>query len=76
MVCWPLDPCVKMLSTGTTRHLQAVEDVVGASEDRHVIPAGTMCKFFGMDSDGDVILREGSHQRVIFLRDLDKLSLQ
>lgn len=65
--CYPLEP---------HDDLQAVEDVIDASEDRHVIPAGTICKFLGMDNDGDVILREGRHQSVIFLQDLDKLSLQ
>ena len=57
-------------------NLVVMEDVIDSSEDRNVISTGTICKYLGMDSDGDVIIQTGVRKRIIFLEDLDKLSLR
>ena len=73
------DRCYK-LEVGD--NLVATASIMDATEDKKVIPAGVRCKFFGFDSDGDVLLGlldQGTPRplrRVIFHEDLDSLSLE
>ena len=56
-------------------NLEVMESVVDASADRQIIPAGTKCRFFRWDPDGDPVLRFDGKSYCIFIHDLDKLSL-
>ena len=57
-------------------HLMATADIEDSSHERRIIPAGSVCSFIGQDEDGDLILKSGQQQFVIFAQDLDHLSMR
>ena len=55
--------------------LTATSKIVDASEGRHVIPQGERVRFGGFDLDGDVIVKHGLRELMVFYEDMDQLSL-
>ena len=58
--------------------LMATSDIIDATDNRRLIPEGTISRFRGHDSDGDVLITIGGTKikTVIFYEDLTKLSLE
>ena len=55
--------------------LDVLEDIEDAMENSSLISKGTKCKFLGWDYDGDVAIFVNGARHIIFMQDLDKLSL-
>ena len=58
--------------------LVASGNIVDATENKNVIPAGTRCIYIGRDGDGDVLLMVGTPRarRIIFKEDIHRLTLK
>ena len=67
-----VDRCVK-LEIGDW--LTATSKIIDASEGRHVRPQREKVRFGGFDLDGDVIVKHGLRELMVFYKDMDQLSL-
>ena len=61
-------------------NLVCTKEVEAATEDRLVIPNGTVCRFAGLDDEDDVLLdirsANGYSRRIVFFEDFRWFSLQ
>jgi len=60
----------------TDDELKATANIEDSSEERRLIPIGSLCRFIGQDDDGDVVIRCGCQRFIIFADDLEHFSLQ